>query len=115
VVAYAEKVRKEGARNVLVSLAGEGAVLIDETGTVHSSPAPEGKLVNSVGAGDSMVAGFLAGFCAGGSYERAFRMGICAGSASAFSDSLPPARRWITCSRRSKADAENVMRRTRAF
>ena len=58
----ARKLQEMGARNVLVSMAGEGAVLLDEEGAVHALPAPEGKLVNAVGAGDSMVAGFLAGW-----------------------------------------------------
>ena len=71
--------------NVLISMAGEGAVLLDENGGIHESRAPEGRVVNSVGAGDSMVAGFLAGWLETGDYERAFRMGLAAGSASAFS------------------------------
>ena len=77
-----------GARNVLVSMAGEGAVLAAEDGRVFSAPAPEGKLKNSVGAGDSMVAGFLAGWMEKKDYDYAFRMGLCAGSASAFSENL---------------------------
>ena len=77
-----------GARNVLVSMAGEGAVLVAKDGLVYQSEAPKGKVVNSVGAGDSMVAGFLAGYLEHGSYEAAFRMGVCAGSASAFSEEL---------------------------
>lgn len=84
----ARKLQKMGARNVLVSMAGEGAVLLDEEGAVHALPAPEGKLVNAVGAGDSMVAGFLAGWLQKKDYEHAFRMGIAAGSASAFSENL---------------------------
>ena len=74
--------------NVLISMAGEGAVLLDENGGIHESRAPEGRVVNSVGAGDSMVAGFLAGWLETGDYERAFRMGLAAGSASAFSEGL---------------------------
>ena len=69
-------------------MAGDGAVLLDETGNVHSMSAPKGKVKNSVGAGDSMVAGFLAGYIESGSYENAFKMGICTGSASAFSQEL---------------------------
>lgn len=84
----ARKLQEMGARNVLVSMAGEGAVLLDEEGAVHALPAPEGKLVNAVGAGDSMVAGFLAGWLQKKDYEHAFRMGIAAGSASAFSENL---------------------------
>lgn len=88
VVPYARKLMEMGARNVLVSLAGEGAVLLDETGTVHECPAPKGILVNGVGAGDSMVAGFLAGYAENTSYEEAFYTSIAAGSASAFSKHL---------------------------
>lgn len=88
VVPHAKKLQEKGARNVLVSMAGEGAVLVDETGGVHMLAAPKGKLVNAVGAGDSMVAGFLAGWTQKKDYEHAFRMGISAGSASAFSEML---------------------------
>lgn len=88
VVAYAKKLQEKGARNVLISMAGDGAVLVAEDGTVYRSGAPKGKVVNSVGAGDSMVAGFLAGYLEHGSYEKAFRMGVCTGSASAFSEQL---------------------------
>ena len=88
VVPYARKMQEKGARNVLVSMAGQGAVLLDKKGQVHMLPAPKGKLVNAVGAGDSMVAGFLAGWLTKKDYEYAFRMGISAGSASAFSENL---------------------------
>ena len=88
VVPYARKLQEKGARNVLVSMAGQGAVLLDEMGQVHMLPAPKGKLVNAVVAGDSMVAGFLAGWLTKKDYEYAFRMGISAGSASAFSENL---------------------------
>ena len=88
VAPYARKLQEKGARNVLVSMAGQGAVLLDEMGQVHMLPAPKGKLVNAVGAGDSMVAGFLAGWLTKKDYEYAFRMGISAGSASAFSENL---------------------------
>lgn len=88
VVPYARKLQEKGARNVLVSMAGEGAVLIDENGTVHMSEAPQGKVINAVGAGDSMVAGFLAGWMLKSDYEYAFRMGLATGSASAFSEKL---------------------------
>lgn len=87
-VPYAEKLREMGAVNVLVSMAGEGAVLAAGDGKLYASPAPEGKLVNGVGAGDSMVAGFLAGWMAQKDYRHAFYMGIAAGSASAFSERL---------------------------
>ena len=88
VVPYAKKLQEMGATNVLVSMSGMGAVLLDENGGVHALPAPSGRLVNAVGAGDSMVAGFLTGWEEKGDYEHAFRMGIAAGSASAFSDLL---------------------------
>lgn len=86
VVPYAKMLQERGARNVLVSMAGEGAVLVGVDGSVLMSESPRGQVVNSVGAGDSMVAGFVAGYLEGdGSFERAFRMGLCTGSASAFS------------------------------
>lgn len=87
-IPYAKKLRKQGALNVLVSMGGEGAVLAAADEKTYSAPAPEGKLVNSVGAGDSMVAGFLAGWTEQNDYEYAFSMGLAAGSASAFSESL---------------------------
>lgn len=85
VVPYARKLQERGARNVLVSMAGQGAVLVAEDGSVHLTPAPKGTLVNAVGAGDSMVAGFLTGWQERHDYGHAFRMGVAAGSASAFS------------------------------
>lgn len=88
VVPYARKLQEQGAQNVLVSMGALGAVLIDETGAVHLSEAPKGKVINSVGAGDSMVAGFLAGWMKQKDYNTAFRMGLAAGSASAFSENL---------------------------
>ena len=88
VIPYAKRMQQAGARNVLVSMAGEGGVLVAESGEVFDSPAAKGTVVNSVGAGDSSVAGFLAGLAETGSYETAFRMALAAGSASAFSDHL---------------------------
>ena len=88
VIVYAKKLQEQGARNVLVSMAGDGAVLAAEDGTIYQAEAPKGKVVNSVGAGDSMVAGFLAGYLEDGSYAKAFQMGVCTGSASAFSEEL---------------------------
>lgn len=88
VVPYAKQLQGMGAENVLISMAGEGAVLVDAKGEVHMSEAPKGKLVNAVGAGDSMVAGFLAGWLEQSNYEHAFKMGIASGSASAFSENL---------------------------
>lgn len=84
IVEHARLLQREGARNVLVSMAGDGAVLIAEDGQVVHSLPPRGRVVNSVGAGDSMVAGFLAGYLRTGDYAKAFRLGLCAGSASAF-------------------------------
>lgn len=88
VIPYARKLQELGARNVLVSMAGEGAVLVSEDGTVYQAPVPKGTLVNGVGAGDSMVAGFMAGWMEKRDYAHAFYMGIAAGSASAFSENL---------------------------
>ena len=69
-------------------MAGEGAVLVTENGEVYKADAPKGILKNSVGAGDSMVAGFLAGYLEKENYKDAFAMGVCTGSASAFSEEL---------------------------
>lgn len=88
VVPYARKMQEMGAVNVLVSMAGEGAVLAAADGSIHAAPAPQGKLVNGVGAGDSMVAGFIAGWMEKKDYTHAFAMGVAAGSASAFSELL---------------------------
>ena len=88
VIPYGKKLQEKGARNVLISMAGEGAVLVAEDGQVFEKPAPKGILVNGVGAGDSMVAGFMAGWMEKHNYEYAFHMGISAGSASAFSENL---------------------------
>ncbi len=88
IIPYAKKLQEKGAVNVLVSMAGEGAVLIDANEDVYMAPAPKGTLVNGVGAGDSMVAGFMAGWLEKQDYEHAFCMGVSAGSASAFSEHL---------------------------
>lgn len=88
VVPYARRLKERGAQNVLVSMAGEGAVLVAADGRVYDAPAPEGILINGVGAGDSMVAGFMAGWMEKEDYGHAFRMGVAAGSASAFSEHL---------------------------
>ena len=84
----ARALQKKGARNVLVSMAGAGAMLLDENGKLHHLGAPKGVVKNSVGAGDSMVAGFLAGYLQSGDYQTALRMGTAAGSATAFSYGL---------------------------
>lgn len=88
VVPYGKKLQEKGAQNVLISMAGEGAVLVAADGKVYEAPAPKGKLANGVGAGDSMVAGFMAGYMEKPDYQYAFRMGLAAGSASAFSENL---------------------------
>lgn len=87
IVKYAQKLKDMGAVNVLVSMAGDGAILLDEFGNTHVCGVCKGKVKNSVGAGDSMVAGFLAG-CAKGDYEYALKLGTAAGGATAFSDGL---------------------------
>lgn len=88
IVKNAFELQKRGAGNVLVSMAGEGAILVTEDGKVYSSAAHKGKVVNSVGAGDSMVAGFIYGYLKNKDYKEAFETGLCAGSASAFSENL---------------------------
>lgn len=87
IVKYAEKLHEMGARNVLVSMAGDGAVLLDETGKTHVCGVCRGTVKNSVGAGDSMVAGFIAG-CEKAGYEYALKLGTAAGGATAFSEGL---------------------------
>ena len=84
---YARKLREMGAVNVLISMAGDGAMLIDEYGKMHRCGVCRGTVKNSVGAGDSMVAGFIAGSL-GGDYEYALKLGTAAGGATAFSDGL---------------------------
>lgn len=85
---YAKKLQALGARNVLVSMAGDGAILLTENGSIYKSPVPKGQLINSVGAGDSMVAGFIAGYLETNDFYKAFKMGVATGSASAFSHNL---------------------------
>ena len=85
IVAAAAVLQSKGARNVLVSMAGEGALLLDEKGCTHRIGCPKGQVVNSVGAGDSMVAGFVAGYLQSGDYNTALRLGTACGSATAFS------------------------------
>ena len=88
VFASAEKLREMGAKNVIVSMGGDGAVLLDSTGERHIMGTIPGKLVNSVGAGDSLVAGFIAGLLETGDYTKALHIGCCAGAATAFSEGL---------------------------
>lgn len=88
IVKYAKKLQEVGAKNVLVSMAGDGALLVCENGKTYFSEAPKGQVKNSVGAGDSMVAGFVAGYTNTKDYAYAFKMGVATGSASAFSENL---------------------------
>lgn len=88
VIEYARRLQTLGARNVLVSMGPAGAILVTEANTIYSKRAPKGNVINSVGAGDSMVAGFVAGYILYKDFEKAFKMGLAAGSASAFSNNL---------------------------
>ena len=88
VIPYALELKKMGAVNVCVSMGGKGAILVADDGNVYKAKAPDGKLKNSVGAGDSLVAGFLSGWIEKKDYEYAFRKGVATGSASAFSERL---------------------------
>lgn len=89
IIEYAKKLQEKGAQNVLISMGGDGAILLTAEGKSYKCDAPKGTLVNSVGAGDSMVAGFLTGYEeSDGDFEKAFHMGVAAGSASAFSENL---------------------------
>lgn len=88
---YAKKLQEMGAVNVLVSRGGDGAVLVDGNGTVHPAAAVEGTLVNSVGCGDSMVAGFIAGYITNKSYSEALKLSVASSSATAFSKELAKA------------------------
>lgn len=83
---YGVKLKEKGAENVIVSLGGDGAVLIDANGNVHMRDVPQGKLVNAVGAGDSMLTGFLCGLMEQKSYEEAFKMAIAAGCSTAYTE-----------------------------
>ena len=88
VIPYALELKKMGAVNVCVSMGGKGAILVADDGNVYKAKAPDGILKNSVGAGDSLVAGFLSGWIEKKDYEYAFRKGVATGSASAFSENL---------------------------
>ena len=88
VIEYAKKLKDMGAQNVIISMAGDGAVLIDSNGDVITSNVPKGVVKNSVGAGDSMVAGFIAGYLNSEKVEDGFKLGVATGSASAFSEGL---------------------------
>ena len=88
IIAYGKKLQEMGAKNVLISMAGDGAILLPENGEPIKREVPKGILKNSVGAGDSMVAGFLCGYLKNKDLDEAFKMGIATGSASAFSEEL---------------------------
>ena len=88
IIKYAEKLQEQGARNVLVSMACDGAVLVTETKKIYKIGVLDGKVVNSVGAGDSMVAGFIASYSQDADYEKALKYGTAAGNATAFSEGL---------------------------
>lgn len=87
-IRYARHLQRMGARNVMVSLSGDGAVFVSEEGESFEADVPPGKLINAVGSGDSMIAGFLAGWETTANYEQAFKMAVAAGSASAYSEEL---------------------------
>lgn len=88
IVKYSKKLQEMGAKNVLVSMAKDGAMLTDENGCVHRIGNAKGKLINSVGCGDSMVAGFTAGYIKTADYSYALRLGSACGNATAFSEKL---------------------------
>lgn len=87
-VKYAQELQKMGARNVLVSLGGDGALLVDEYGKLHKEGVVKGKVLNTVGSGDSMVAGFVAGWIEKEDYAYALRLGSACGNATAFLNGL---------------------------
>ena len=88
IIKYSKRLQEMGARNVLVSMAEDGAILTDEYGKVHKIGNAKGTLVNSVGCGDSMVAGFIAGYIRTNDYSYALRLGSACGNATAFSEEL---------------------------
>ncbi len=88
IICYGKKLQEKGARNVLISLGGDGAILITENNEIFQEKVKQGKLINSVGAGDSMVAGFLYGYLETKDYHHALKMGLSSGSASAYSEYL---------------------------
>lgn len=88
IIEYAKKLQDKGARNVLISMAGDGAIFLSESGEIIKSGVPKGEVKNSVGAGDSMVAGFIAGYLKNYNFKEAFKMGVATGSATAFSEGL---------------------------
>ena len=91
IIVYAKKLKEMGAVNVLVSRGGDGAVLVDEEGGVYPAKAIKGQLVNSIGCGDSMVAGFIAGYIKNGNYKDALKLSVASSAATAFSKELAQA------------------------
>lgn len=88
IITYAKKLQEMGGRNILVSMGKDGAILLSENKEVYVSNVAKGEVINSVGAGDSMVAGFISGYLKTYSYEEALRLGAASGSATAFSSDL---------------------------
>ena len=88
IATYAKKLQELGAKNVLISMGGDGALLVTEDGKIYVSDVPKGEVINSVGAGDSMVAGFIGGYLKNNDYIDALKLGATCGSATAFSSDL---------------------------
>lgn len=88
IIFYAKKLQEKGARNVLISMAGDGSILVDENGNVTKMGVPQGKVKNSVGAGDSMLAGFIGGYLRNYDYSKTLALATACGSSTAFSDTL---------------------------
>lgn len=103
-----EELKRRGAKNVLVSMAGDGALLYTETGEVYFAPAAKGTLINSTGAGDSMVGGFLAEFTRSGDFEKALAMGTAAGGATAFSVGIAGFQKIMAVHESVKAGVQRV-------
>ena len=99
IIYYGKKLLDMGAENVLISMAGDGAIFLSKNGEVFKSGVPKGVVKNSVGAGDSMVAGFIAGYLKENDLNKAFKMGVATGSASAFSEELA-----------TKCEVENLLK-----
>lgn len=105
IIAYAKKLQEKGARNVLVSMAGDGAILVDENGRDYKQIPCKGTVVNSVGAGDSMVAGFVCGYLRTGDYQYALQLGTAAGGATAFSVGIADKQKVMDLLRQIRPDA----------
>ena len=99
IIHYGKKLLDMGAENVLISMASDGAIFLSKNGEVFKSGVPKGVVKNSVGAGDSMVAGFIAGYLKENDLNKAFKMGVATGSASAFSEELA-----------TKCEVENLLK-----